>query len=308
MSAELLPRRLLIAVPLGIDAAGDEAAAQFLTRTADFATALKAEVLLLHVIDVEDDDVDDATRSLYDDLAANARERLDALLPILRERKLGTELRIAAGRPWQKILDAADDWKPDAVVVGPPAPEPDGVLRRTLHRPTAGRLIREADRPVWALPESESSGFGIRRILVPVDFSEVSTDQVKLADELHAVFGCERYLLHCFRYRLMDALRRFPDRGGPADRFEDEMIAKAKAKAEALLGEAYDNWTVLLHTDPVKRAVPMEIENYGIDLLLLAGVSKPRGLRGALLGSTAEKILAYTNINACVLKPTATGS
>lgn len=299
----MLPRRLLIAVPLGIGATGDQAAADFLRRAADFAAALKAQVLLLHVIDVEDDDVDDATRSLYDELAENVQGRLDALLPILSERKVATEVRISAGRPWQKILDAADDWKPDAVIVGPPAPEPDAMLRRSVHRPTAGRLIREADRPVWAFPESEDSEFTIRRILVPVDFSEVSADQVKLADELHAIFGCERYLLHCFRYRLMDALLRFPDRIGPADRFEEEMIATAKAKAERLLGENYDNWTVLLHTDPVKRAVPAEIENYGIDLLLIAGASKPRGLRGALLGGTAEKILAHTNIDACVLKP-----
>ncbi|MCR9140992.1 MAG: universal stress protein [bacterium] len=327
--ASQIPQRVLLYVSLGEDLLPAESAPeldrQLVARCLALCGADLQAIHILHVIDVDSDDPSlqlPNTEALLREESERARALIEAdlrpLLPDgLRER---CSISVSVGAPSEEILKTARAEGCELIVLG--AADLRGLERlteRIWHRGTVGRLLRKSELPICILdPESfakneaftgDESSRGEtrppRRILVPVDFSPVSKYLVARAEALHAQHGCELYLLHVLRLSLQEALRRFPDRSYEADQYEKDIIQNAETKARELLGDRYDQWTVLLYQDRLNRAVPAVVAEYEIDFLLLAGISRRRtGLAGTVLGTNAEKILGATHIPAWIIKPT----
>lgn len=322
-----MPERVLLYLTLGDDLLPDESAPELDRLLLEQTLALCGDpvpaIHMLHVIDVDSDDPSLSlphTEKLLKEEADRARGIIERdLIPLipagLRDNCTITE---SVGIPSEEILKAARAAECELIVLG--AADPRGLERlaeRFLHRGTVGRLLRKSELPICILdpaafaqdlsqPQSHPSQsiHTPRRILVPVDFSPISSVLVAQAEALQGTYQCELYLLHVLRLSLQQALRRFPDRGYEPDRFEKDIIQDAETKARELLGDRYDQWTVLLYQDRLSRAVPAVVAEYEIDFMILAGLSRTHaGLTGTVLGTNAEKILGATHIPAWIIKP-----
>jgi nucleotide-binding universal stress UspA family protein len=312
-----LPARVLVYLTLGEDLLpGDhvpELERRFFAQV--LATCAQGPVSLhvLYVIDVDPDDpgtaLFEASVPLLDQEASRVAGLLRAeLFSLAHDAGANCEFEVARGVPVEEILRAARAFQADMIALLSSHSRAAGGLKgipgRWLRPGAPDRLLRRTQTPVWIVPAEtlQTPPRGPRRVLVPVDFSPISRELVLRATSLRQAFDCDLYLLHVIHVTIQQALRRFPDRGYEADRFEKELIASAQKQARDLLGEAYDQWTVLLYQDRLTQAVPAVIREYDIDFMVLAGASR-KGIVGALLGSNAEKILAHTDVSAWIVKP-----
>jgi nucleotide-binding universal stress UspA family protein len=132
----------------------------------------------------------------------------------------------------------------------------------------------------------------IRRILVPVDFSECSTNALTMAIELAVRFGAGLTLLHAQPLPTYT----FPDGVMPLNpTVLREMERSVQEELERLAGRAH------LHQVPVRTQAGIgppsdEIVRYAAEMradLIVMGTHGRTGLRRALLGSVAEKVVRH---------------
>jgi nucleotide-binding universal stress UspA family protein len=302
-----LPRNILVSLALDD---GSESGAQatqrdrrVLEQALRMAGACKARVRVVHVFDLPAESIEPQYDALISNerlLAEKALEELVASMPAELKSPVAEITCVAvAGRPWMETLREAHTWGGDLIVLGPSVH--DGILDRILHGSTAGRLIRTSPIPLWIVDSERVTK--LRRILVPIDLRPVSAELIELANQLHAATGAERHLLHCVGFPLDISMRRHADAQNKVKEYHARIVAEAEARIDELLGADRAGWQVTLRQDPITVAVPEMIEKHDIDLMLIAGVSLPR-VAGALLGTTAEKILSKTHAPSYVLKPT----
>lgn len=137
---------------------GSEFAAHALQVASSMATALSAQIGLVHVIDVK---LVNAETGVPADqqwamLRAGGQELLDtaaAAIPIhphplkfLRE-----------GTSWEEVVQSAREWPADLIVVGTHG---RSGLRRLLFGSTAEGVVRHAPVPVVVVPPASHSGAG----------------------------------------------------------------------------------------------------------------------------------------------------
>jgi len=165
------------------------------------------------------------------------------------------------------------------------------------------RLLRTCPIPVLVTrPENVVSP---RKILVPVDFSEVTPRIVESAGALAKAFGSQILLLHTYD---SDALALLGVLDGSecenlemlAKNMENEYGPKLEALKKLIpAGVAVE--TRLLRGEAA--AVIHELqEPEDVDLTVLGSVGRS-GVTGLLLGNTAEKVLRHSHSSLLVVKP-----
>ncbi|GAB5541053.1 MAG: universal stress protein [Sandaracinaceae bacterium] len=133
----------------------------------------------------------------------------------------------------------------------------------------------------------------IRRILVPVDFSEPSENALDYAIELAAKFGADVQAIHAYQlpvYALPDGAMM----AGP------EFTTKVTAELQKALEELASRKsgvkleTHLLEGIPYKEVVRMT-EELDADLVVM-GTHGRTGLKHLLLGSVAERVVRSSKV------------
>lgn len=129
----------------------------------------------------------------------------------------------------------------------------------------------------------------IRRILVGVDFSETSQEALSVATDLAARLGADLVLLHVYQIPAF----AFPETIVPAppetiDRLIEESARHLEGLADRPRAAGVRTTTELVAGAPFVELVARA--HRGIDLVVL-GTHGRTGLRHALLGSVAEKVL-----------------
>ncbi len=117
------------------------------------------------------------------------------LTPVIREAGLGDEvpsdlLHVRPGHPAKVILREADELPADLIVIGPHA-------KRSLldFGSTARAVLARAKAPVWTQSHPVTP---IKKILVPVDFSEHSKLALAHAHALAKAFDAEVHVVHVY--------------------------------------------------------------------------------------------------------------
>jgi nucleotide-binding universal stress UspA family protein len=167
------------------------------------ADKINAAVTLLHVIEPPSRLAGLESLLLARDEAgvmAQARSKLTALAESERKGRVTVSSSVRTGKPFHRISTAAAELEADMIVV---ATHGHTGARRVLLGSTAERVVRHAPCPVLTIPtrstrerRGKASGFDLKRILVPVDFSEISNKALPWAAYLAAQFEAELILLY----------------------------------------------------------------------------------------------------------------
>ena len=260
---------------------------------AALAEKLNADVALLHVVE---------PRSWMDRLEARKDSELVALartqLAKFAKREVGSDVTVTSsvctGKPFHEITTAAREGTADLIVI---ATHGYTGVERILLGSTAERVVRHAPCPVLIVPVRElpkragkAPPFKLQKILVPIDFSNLSKDALPYAVLLAGHYGAELLLLHIVETFPIDSLL--------GRELMNETIVPMMKQAEADLermAAELSKATGVKATSVVRPGRPFEetcatakTEGAGLIVLTTHGYT---GLKHVWLGSTAERVV-----------------
>lgn len=157
----------------------------------------------------------------------------------------------------------------------------------------AGGLVvemgpQEARLPAAETEERARAAFRLKKILVPVDFSECSRKALDYAIPLAEQFGAELVLLH-----VTPANPPVPELG-PVDVVGIDEATQGLAELQASVSTAIASHSVqrVVRTGEPHTEIVRVAAERGIDMIVLSTHGRT-GLSRVLLGSTAEKVVRH---------------
>lgn len=217
------------------------------------------------------------------------------------------EAWVGTGQILESILGHADAVDADLIVA---ATHGRGAVSRAWLGSVADGLIRKARQPVLLIrPEKgqqapEAPEF--RRILLPLDGSAFSESVREKAVRLARMYDAELHLVRVIAYPIEIASPYLPH----TVQMNQEVVDEAKAAAasyleaicEALRAEDVRAESHVVVDSQAGQAICAEAEEIGADLVVMATHGRG-GLKRALLGSTADKVIRSAHIPVLVQRP-----
>jgi nucleotide-binding universal stress UspA family protein len=192
-----------------------------------------------------------------------------------------------ATSPPAGIAEAAQEFGADLIVMGT-----HGLrgIKHALLGSVAERTARIAPCPVLTVRAGAPSDARFRKLLVPLDFSPHTDQVLELAIELAKQHGAELHLLHA--YSLPVGVTMAYGVAIPPTVWEGLQEAASERLAEALARVKAAGLKAETHlvTEPAADAVTEAAAELGADLIVM-GTHGLTGLKHALLGSVAERVL-----------------
>ena len=127
----------------------------------------------------------------------------------------------------------------------------------------------------------------IKKILVPVDFSENSKKILDSASDIAGKFGAALSVV--FVVQSFDDYSGFFVPHMPVAKFEEEMVQGAEQKMDSFLG-GYAGVEAKVLIGDVGEEVVRYAEEIGIDMIIM-GTHGYKGLEKVMFGSVAEKVV-----------------
>jgi nucleotide-binding universal stress UspA family protein len=265
------------------------------------AEKLNAAVALLHVIEPHSrmSGVESVLLASQDsEVIALVREKLATLAKSEGKGDMAITSSVRTGKPFHEITTDARERAADLIVI---ATHGYTGAKRVLLGSTAEQVVRHAPCPVLTVPARTSPKrtgkippFKIKRILVPIDFSNISKDALPWATFLAAQFNAELILLHVVEKFPMDYLlgREL------MNHTIVPLMKQAEADLEHLAGSLNKSTGVNISA-VVREGKPFEeichaAETLGADLISLT-THGYTGLKHVWLGSTAERVVRHSH-------------
>lgn len=173
--------------------------------------------------------------------------------------------------------------------------EKDKVGNRTPIQPLAKQACASSPSVAPA-----ASGVQLKKVLVPIDFSESSLKALKYAVALASQFGASICLVHVVEpASFLNAVRNMPltvSDGEVANKLHHKLVMLARKAIDPLtpvhrlvcIGKPFD--------EIVRTA-----KTFNADLIILATRGRT-GLKRALLGSTAERVVQHAHCPVLVVR------
>jgi nucleotide-binding universal stress UspA family protein len=282
---DLVPKTILAATDFSETA--DKAAR--LAR--DLGRRFDAAIQMLHVVVIFDDaHIDDEHRRHLDALMENAGETRRAAMENDAEARTGVDITSHLVRgitPGETIVESASNLGSDLIVMGTHGRRG---LSHMLLGSVAERVVRTATVPVLTVrSDATVNPDGIRRILVPHDFSEASATAIGHAVEWARAIEAEITLLHVVEPVV------YPEFYS-VDVLPDDLMGRLTARSEKALETAAADLT---ESVPTRTAVAVgraaetitafaDPDDFDLVVMATRGLS---GIEHALLGSVAESVL-----------------
>jgi nucleotide-binding universal stress UspA family protein len=230
------------------------------------------------------------------ELQSGARQRLEEIVAGLRGRGLAAEALFRTGRPFSEIAEAARATGADLVVL---TTHGFTGLKHVLLGSTAERVLRHASCPVWVLrdpgsegdPPSANDGIGLRRVLVPVDFSDCSARALAYATGVARQFDASLELLHVTELPFLDPTMAEVD----THALEEGARQSAQAQLDKVLADLKAGGTAAtgrLVSGAPWHEITEQARREATDLIVV-GTHGYTGLKHVLLGSTAERVVRH---------------
>lgn len=154
--------------------------------------------------------------------------------------------------------------------------------------------------------------YDVKKILVPLDFSDVSRAALSAGLQLAAYHGAEVYVLHVHEGmddELQERISKAPSETVISDTIDfDENSIKEAVELETMRCRDSERPLPDLRIHPVVSggdwldvALQM-VKEHRIDLIV-TGTHGPKGIKGMLLGSMSERLVAKSTVSVMVVKP-----
>lgn len=304
MNAPLF-QKILVATDFSEGASGALAQAVWL------AELVGAEVTVAHVIPFPHDTTTTFLNNPWY-VAANSEEverrlldwadrRLRDLIEPYRGRPVAFETKTLWGTPFIEIIQAAESEEFDLVIAGRHGMS---AISRFFIGSTAAKLVRKCPCPVWTVRHPTQEG--LRAILAPIDFSDVSRKSLRLAAELSRRADCPLHVLHVETERVdYDLDQIWPDNdepkaGTPRHRRRRELQQQVRDFMSDM--ELPIEPRIIIQRGDAWRRIPSTVKRIGADLTVLGTLGRA-GMAGLLIGNTAEKMLNSLDGSILAIKP-----
>lgn len=297
-----------ILVPLD----GSPFAEQALAPAMQLARALHARVLLLRSIQPVYSVVPVAAGEYEwlwpDSVREDHRHEVEDYLESVRRQVACPECTIHTavhdGDPAGVIVDAVADAGVNLVVI---STHGESGVRRAVFGSVTERVLHSVACPVLVTRTKQP----IRRILVPLDGSELSELALPPALELAAGFGARLVLLRVNELLAVNPLDVAMSWEWDVVEPEQRIVGERRQAAEAYLREIVlrfglspaDVQTIVLDGSPVDR-IQEFARLYDVDLIAMSTHGRT-GLRRWLYGSVASKVLRGTERSMLIVRPSA---
>jgi len=281
-----------------------------LTQAIWLARRSAAKVVLLHVLpDLRQTLLAASPNSSLDifagksddfqnDICRDAITRMQALITEHHAEDLDIRCETLVGDASIAIIHAVQQDHHDLVLVGTRG---HSTWEQFFLGSTAKRLIRKCPSPVWAV-KAEHTGTP-RSVMAATDFSEASTQAALVGLDIARLAGAEFHLFHVIDSK--DVPEGLIERLAPGATLREEINANAKTRLEAFV-ELLDPGAMAVQSHlswgiPSQEVARMA-DHLNIDLLVLGTVGRS-GIKGVVLGNTAEKVIDTCHCSTLTLKP-----
>jgi nucleotide-binding universal stress UspA family protein len=253
-----------------------------LAYTSYFAKISGATVNLLYVIDYLTTPPAYLTPYIEEE-KKNAEKKFGELKKQLNDSGISSNTEIIVGRLQESFEEAAKKKHADMLVLG--------FMSHALRRSSSEKLIKSLKMPMLVVrgekaKTSKTGTIQIRKILCPIDFSEMSGTALKVARELKKVFSSKLDVIHVSTDYEIAKIKTLENK----ERAIQELLERAKNKLnEFLLDHAVQEKGIIEEGEPERKIVAFAVEN-DIDLIIISA----RGLgliKGMLIGSVTDAIL-----------------
>ena len=260
----------------------DKGTDRVLGYTALFARTFEASVKLLSVMDYL------VTPPTYlipylEEEKKITETNFDILKKLFKEENIQVETELIVGRLQESFETAAKKTNADILVLG--------FMSHTLRRSSSEKLIKGLQMPMLVVigekaENAQPGSVKIRKILCPVDFSEISGNALTAAKDISDAFSAKLDIL----YVIPDILTKKIKISDERDRAIQELHKKAEETLSGFLSapDLKEQGTTD-EGEPYKRIVSYATEN-DIDLIVMGA----RGLgliKGMLIGSVTDAVL-----------------
>jgi nucleotide-binding universal stress UspA family protein len=209
------------------------------------------------------------------------------------------------GKPFFEISKLADARRADLIVV---ATHGHTGWKRFFLGSTTERVVRHAPCAVLTVPARSVRAPGrnirpvrLRRIIVPIDFSQTSVQALAYAVTLAKEFTAEIILLHVIEPPLV---RPHPSSGYTPATFEHARREGARNHLLRLSREVFNSRIpsrILLRSGKPFKEITGAAADLGADLIVLT-THGFTGLAYVMLGSTAERVVRYADCPVLVVR------
>jgi len=232
------------------------------------------------------------------EIRSSSDARMQALIKSFAAEDLGIRCETLLGDPSIAIIHAVQQEKHDLVLVGTRG---QSMWEKLFIGSTAKRLIRKCPCAVWTVKAEHVAA--PTKVMVATDFSEASRDAANVALGIARISGAEMHLLHVIDSK--DVPDNVIDLVSPGSTLREHVNAAATARLEAFvtsLGSTDVPIVSHLSWGIPSQEVARMAEHLKIELLVLGTVGRS-GVKGVLLGNTAERVLDTCHCSTLTIKP-----
>lgn len=301
---------ILVGIDLDWDAPDGEPALTEASRYAAeqgmwLAEQIAARLMFFSVVDVPLAE-QEALAEGDERIATTIRLKANTLLKEWAQRssRQGIEAtaKLVLGTPWIEIIRQVLRDEHDLVIVGTRGAQAGS---RLLFGGTAMKLLRKCPSAVWVVkPEAPPE---VMNILVASDLTEVGLEALHNAVNMSQLIDAKIHLLHVTEASPTDRLMRAKMTVEQRREAEEQQHNQAhQALHEQLAETDYRTlaYGVKVHVEggSADAAILKAIQEHEIDLLVM-GMAGRSGIRGMLIGNTAERVLPEVPCSTLAIKP-----
>ena len=245
------------------------------------------------------DQIETARRNIH----KSATEALAQLLQEVEAKGVKPRSRVAFGRGWLEIVRQVLVERHDLVIVGS---REISELKRVIVGSTAAKLLRKCPCAVWVTKPQPA--LEISTILAATDFGDVSKFASGLATSLAHIHSAQLHLLHCAEYPSEIALKWGLVPSEYRNDYRQRVYAEAKHQFDLELNRPeFDGLAKRPHVHLKSGMSPHDaileaIDERDVDLLVMGTLARG-GIRGLLIGNTAEQVLPHVSCSVLAVKP-----
>jgi nucleotide-binding universal stress UspA family protein len=275
-------RRLLLATDLS--ARGDRA----VERAVQLARQWEATLIAVHAVENELLPEPELGREL-------ARRRIEAtelLASVAGHKPLDSSIKVTAGAAASAVVETGSE---NHCMLAVMAPAHDDLLGGALLGSTVDRVLRHAEQPVLVVKRRCEHPY--RSVLVAVDLSKPSALALRTARELFPEAALA--VVHAAQPPLPAYLGSFKE----ADGLRRERHEAIVALVEETLGDGMSREVEIVIEEGSPTEVITERLNRKPADLVVVGTQGATGIRRAVIGSTAERLIQALPVDVLAVRP-----